>query len=186
MEGFGEKSYRNLMDSVERSRQTTLPRLLYSLGIANIGLANARMICQETKASPEELMDLTEEQLSSISGVGDVIARAYVDYFRDEKHRQIYEKLLHEVHIEKEAADEDNQTMSGITFVITGSLEHFANRSELKNLIESRGGKVTGSVTSRTDYLINNDAASTSSKNRKAKELGIPILTEEQFMQTFG
>ena len=115
--------------------------------------------------------------------MGGVIAKAYVDYFEDETHRQVYRELLREVHIEQETADEGGRTLEGTTFVITGSVEHFANRSELKSLIESKGGKVTGSVTSKTSYLINNDAASTSSKNRKAKELGVPILTEEQFLQ---
>ncbi len=183
MEGFGEKSYQNLMESVERARQTTLPRLLYSLGIPGIGVANARVICRETKVSPEALPDLTEEELSAVSGVGGVIAKAYVDYFEDETHRQVYGELLGEVHIEQETAEEGERPLEGTTFVITGSVEHFANRSELKSLIESKGGKVTGSVTSKTSYLINNDAASTSSKNRKAKELGVPILTEEEFLQ---
>ncbi len=183
MEGFGEKSYQNLMESVERARETTLPRLLYSLGIPGIGVANARVICQETKVSAEALPDLTEEELSAVPGVGGVIAKAYVDYFEDETHRQVYRELLGEVHIEQETVDEGGRTLEGTTFVITGSVEHFANRSELKRLIESKGGKVTGSVTSKTSYLINNDAASTSSKNRKAKELGVPILTEEEFLQ---
>ena len=185
MEGFGEKSYGNLTASVDRARQTTLPRLLYSLGIAGIGLANAKVICRETKAEPEALPDLTEEELDQVPGVGDVIARAYVEYFRDESHRETYRKLLGEVQIEKEDQGEGGP-LEGKTFVITGSVEHFANRSEMKAFIESRGGKVTGSVTSKTDFLINNDAASTSSKNKKAKELGIPILTEEQFLETPG
>ena len=185
MEGFGEKSYGNLTASVDRARQTTLPRLLYSLGIAGIGLANAKVICRETKAEPEALPDLTEEELDQVPGVGDVIARAYVEYFRDESHRETYRRLLGEVQIEKEDQGEGGP-LEGKTFVITGSVEHFANRSEMKAFIESRGGKVTGSVTSKTDFLINNDAASTSSKNKKAKELGIPILTEEQFLATPG
>ena len=185
MEGFGEKSYGNLTASVDRARQTTLPRLLYSLGIAGIGLANAKVICRETKAEPEALPDLTEEELDQVPGVGDVLARAYVEYFRDESHRETYRRLLGEVQIEKEDQGEGGP-LEGKTFVITGSVEHFANRSEMKAFIESRGGKVTGSVTSKTDFLINNDAASTSSKNKKAKELGIPILTEEQFLETPG
>ena len=185
MEGFGEKSYGNLTASVDRARQTTLPRLLYSLGIAGIGLANAKVICRETKAEPEALPDLTEEELDQVPGVGDVLARAYVEYFRDESHRETYRRLLGEVQIEKEDQGEGGP-LEGKTFVITGSVEHFSNRSEMKAFIESRGGKVTGSVTSKTDFLINNDAASTSSKNKKAKELGIPILTEEQFLATPG
>lgn len=183
MEGFGEKSYRNLQESISKSRKTTLPRLLYSLGIANIGAANAKMICRETKADAEELMDLTEEQLNAVSGVGDVIASAYVEYFRNEKNRKVYQKLLEEVQIQKEDSGQENRIFDGVTFVVTGSVVHFANRSELKNVIESRGGKVTASVTSKTSYLINNDASSSSSKNKKAKELGIPILTEEQFLE---
>lgn len=183
MEGFGEKSFRNLQESIQKSRKTTLPRLLYSLGIANIGAANARMICRETNANAEELMDLTEEQLNAVSGVGDVIAQAYVNYFHKDKNRNMYKKLLQEVEIQKEEPAAEGRSLAGMNFVVTGSVTHFANRSELKQLIESRGGKVTASVTSKTNYLINNDAASTSSKNKKAKELGIPILTEEQFLE---
>ena len=152
MEGFGEKSYGNLTASVDRARQTTLPRLLYSLGIAGIGLANAKVICRETKAEPEALPDLTEEELDQVPGVGDVLARAYVEYFRDESHRETYRRLLGEVQIEKEDQGEGGP-LEGKTFVITGSVEHFANRSEMKAFIESRGGKVTGSVTSKTDFL---------------------------------
>ena len=183
MEGFGEKSYNNLIASVEKARKTTLPRVVYSLGIANVGLANAKMICREIQYNPEKVMDATEEELSAISGVGEVIARAYVDYFADHAHREAFTNLLKELMIPEEKADTGAQVFAGLTFVITGSVEHFSNRSEVKELIESKGGKVTGSVTSKTNYLINNNAASASSKNKKANELGIPIISEEEFLK---
>ena len=183
MEGFGEKSYNNLIASVEKARETTLPRVIYSLGIANVGLANAKMICREIQYNPERIMDATEEELSAINGVGEVIARAYVDYFADHAHREAFTNLLKELMIPEEKADTGEQIFSGLTFVITGSVEHFSNRGEVKELIESKGGKVTGSVTSKTNYLINNNAESASSKNKKANELGIPIISEEEFLE---
>lgn len=182
MEGFGEKSYDNLMKSIEQARTTTLPKLVYSLGIANIGLANAKVICRAFDQNPEKVMNATEEELSTISGVGDVIAKAYVDYFADEKHRELFEKLLLEVTIPKEEQTTE-QKFTGVNFVITGNVHHFANRAEVKEEIEKRGGKVTGSVTSKTNYLINNDVESTSSKNKKARELGVPIISEDEFVE---
>lgn len=182
MEGFGEKSYQRLVSSAEKARETTLPRLLYGLGIANIGLANAKLICKEIGYDTEKLTRLTAEELSAIDGVGEVIARSYVDYFADEKHRAVYEALLKEVHIPEEKSTGEKQVFEGRSFVITGSVHHFANRNEVKALIEAKGGKVTGSVSSKTDYLINNNAESASSKNKKAKELGIPIISEEEFL----
>ena len=183
MDGFGEKSYNNLIASVEKARETTLPRLLYGLGIANIGLANAKLICKEIGHDPGRVMDLTAEDLAAIDGIGDVIAGNYVAYFADAEHRELFEKLLKEVKLPEEQEDVGEQTFAGMNFVITGSVEHFANRNEVKALIESKGGKVTGSVTSKTNYLINNNVESTSSKNKKAKELGIPIITEEDFLK---
>ena len=183
MEGFGEKSYVNLQKSVENARNTTLPRLVYSLGIANIGLANAKVICRALENDPERILHAGVDELSEISGVGEVIAQAYVDYFAQERHRELFRKLLEEVHIPEEAADVGTQSLAGVNFVITGSVYHFANRGEVKELIESKGGKVTGSVTSKTNYLINNDIESTSSKNKKARELGIPIISEEEFLE---
>ena len=183
MDGFGEKSYNNLIASVEKARETTLPRLIYGLGIANIGLANAKLICKEIGHDPERVMDLTAEDLAAIDGIGDVIAGNYVAYFADAEHRELFEKLLKEVKLPKEQEDVGEQTFAGMNFVITGSVEHFANRNEVKALIESKGGKVTGSVTSKTNYLINNNVESTSSKNKKAKDLGIPIITEEDFLR---
>ena len=183
MEGFGEKSYRNLQKSIDEARETTLPKLLYGLGIANIGLANAKLICKEFHYDIEKLIALTEEDLNSIAGIGPVIAKVYVEYFADEKHVAELRSLLEELHIPEEQVNTEAQIFEGKTFVITGSVIHFANRDAVKEVIESKGGKVTGSVTAKTHYLINNDVNSTSSKNRKAKEIGIPIITEEEFIQ---
>lgn len=183
MEGFGEKSYENLIKRVESARVTTLPRLLYALGIANIGIANAKVICRALGNDPMRLLHATVEELSEIPGVGGVIAQAYVDYFSKETHRNLFEHLLKEVEIPAEEEKEDAQKFAGMNFVITGSVVHFANRAEVKEVIEAQGGKVTGSVTSKTNYLINNDVQSTSSKNKKARELGIPILSEEDFLK---
>ena len=183
MEGFGEKSYVNLQKSVEKARTTTLPKLMYGLGIAGIGLANAKVICKEFKYDVDKLMSLTEEELSNVSGIGPILAKAYVSYFENEKHVEELQKLLKELVIPEEVVNTDTQIFENMVFVITGSVEHFANRNEVKAVIENKGGKVTGSVTSKTNYLINNDVNSTSSKNKKAKELGIPIITEEEFIQ---
>ncbi len=183
MEGFGEKSYQNLIDSIEKARTTTLPRVIYGLGIANIGLANAKMICKEFQYDLEAMLKATAEELNAISGIGEVIATAFVDYFSDNVHRKRLRNLLAELIIPKEEADSAAQIFNGVNFVITGSVEHFANRNEVKELIESLGGKVTGSVTSKTNYLINNDVTSTSSKNKKANDLGIPIISEETFLK---
>lgn len=183
MEGFGEKSFQNLEASIEKARTTTLPRVIYGLGIANIGLANARMICRAFDYELDRMLAADQEDLNEISGIGDVIAGAFVAYFKDPVHRRRFEDLLKELTIVEEEGAGAPQTLAGLTFVITGSVTHFANRSEVKALIESMGGKVTGSVTSKTDYLINNDVESTSSKNKKARELGIPILSEEEFLE---
>jgi DNA ligase (NAD+) len=182
MEGMGEKSYANLRESIEKSRRTTLPKLLYSLGILNIGLSNAKMICKELDYSSDRVLECTAEELSTIEGVGDVIAANFVDYFKDQKHRENYLHLLKEVQLEDLKQNQEEQTFKGKTFVITGSVEQFENRNALKEFIESKGGKATGSVTSKTDYLINNDVESNSSKNKKAKELGVPILSEDDLL----
>ena len=182
MEGFGEKSYRKLIESVEKARTTTLPRVVYSLGIAGIGLANAKVICRELKYDVEALLMVTEEELNEIQGVGEVLAKAFTGYFSDAKHVENFRKLLEELTIPEETSTK-KQIFEGVNFVITGSVTHFANRGEVKELIESLGGKVTGSVTSKTNYLINNDVTSTSSKNKKANELGIPIISEETFLE---
>ena len=185
MEGFGEKSYENLMVSLERARHTTLPRLLYSLGIANIGLANAKVICKAFDYDIERLIAATGEEISDIEGIGPVIAKTYTEYFKDEENQRKLRHLLSHLELET-VKKEENSSLEGKQFVITGSVEHFANRAQLKEYIEERGGKVTGSVTSKTHYLINNDTTSNSSKNKKAKDLGIPILSEEDFLKMAG
>ena len=186
MEGFGEKSYKNLQDSIEKARTTTLPKLIYGLGIANIGLSNAKMICRAFDYDVEKMLQADVEALNEIQGVGDVIARAFVDYFAVEDHREEFFRLLEEVKIPEEETTQEEQIFAGMNFVITGSVEHFANRNEAKEVIESKGGKVTGSVTSKTNWLINNDVESTSSKNKKARELGIPIISEDTFLKMIG
>lgn len=185
MEGFGLKSYNNLQTSIERARVTTLPRFIYALGIAGIGLANAKIICKEFDYDIERVIGLTESELAEVSGIGSVLAHSFVEYFQKEEHVKEVRNLLQEVEFPKEEAIQE-QTLAGMNFVITGSVSHFSNRKELKELIESKGGKVTGSVTSKTNYLINNDVTSTSSKNKKARELGIPILSEEAFLELLG
>ena len=185
MEGFGEKSFARLVESIEQSRNTTLPRLIYGLGIANIGVANAKMLCRYFDYDLERMRLAGVEELSEIEGVGEVIATAFRNYFEKESNRQLLDSLLQELIIQKPETSNIVQNLSGMNFVITGSLEHFANRDELKALIEERGGKVTGSVTGKTSCLINNDALSSSTKNKKAKELQVPILTEEEFLGRF-
>lgn len=183
MEGFGEKSYKKLIASVEKSRKTTLPKVIYALGIAGIGLANAKVICREFKNDIEKIKSLTAEELSEVQGIGQVLANAFTEYFADEKHVENLTKLLAELEIPEEKEETGKQIFAGVNFVITGSVHHFANRNAVKELIESLGGKVTGSVTSKTNYLINNDVTSTSSKNKKANELGVPIISEEDFLK---
>ncbi len=186
MDGFGERSYEKLITALENSRQTTLAKFIYSLGISNIGLSNAKMICNALGNDLEHIRHATVEELTAIDGVGDVIARSFADYFASPEHNKTVDDLLQEITLETVQTDSQAQDLSGLVFVITGSLEHFENRSALKETIENAGGKVTGSVTKKTSYLINNDIASTSSKNKKAKELGVPIITEEQAMEQFG
>lgn len=182
MDGFGEKSFENLMDSLDRAKKTTLPKVIYSLGIANIGLANAKVICRYFDYELEKIRNAGEEEVSAIDGIGPVIAKNLVEYFKNEENNKKLDHLLSHLEIEKEEIGEE-QIFAGMNFVITGSVEHFSNRSEAKAYIESLGGKVTGSVTGKTNYLINNDKNSGSSKNKKAKELGIPILSEEDFLR---
>lgn len=186
MEGFGEKSCKNLLASIDKARNTTLPCLIYALGIQNIGVANAKMLAKQYHYEIEELKNASAEELSSIDGIGEVIAKSIEEYFKNEKNRQILEHLLAEVTLEKPKENQQAQIFEGMNFVITGSVEHFANRNEVKAVIEARGGKVTGSVTGKTHYLINNDTASNSSKNKKAKELNIPIISEEDFLKMLG
>ena len=185
MEGFGEKSYANLVDSIEKARNTTLPRLIYGLGIANIGLVNAKMLCRHFDYDLDALQSAREEELSDIEGVGDVIAGAFVSYMNNPANKEKIDHLLPELHLEKPESSTENQNLAGLSFVVTGTLNSFENRNALKEEIEKRGGKVTGSVTSKTECLINNDVTSSSSKNKKAKELNVPILSEEDFLQKY-
>lgn len=185
LEGFGEKSYHNLINSINLARKTTLPRVLYGLGIENIGVANAKMLCRHFDYDFDKMKLADVEELSSIEGVGEVIANAFVNYMRNPNNIAKMEHLLEELEIAVPKMDEASQTLAGKAFVITGSLTHYGSRTELKEVIEQKGGKVTGSVTSKTNCLINNDIASNSSKNKKAKELNVPIITEEEFIQEY-
>lgn len=181
MEGFGEKSYENMVASIEKARKTTAARLLYSLGIPNIGVATAKLICKEFKQDIEKIRHAETEELTAINGIGEVMAQAYTAYFAKEENQAQLDEILKEVEIEKEQ-EAEAASFDGMTFVVTGSVEQFKNRSELKAYIEERGGKVAESVSKNTDYLINNDTTSNSSKNKKARELGIPILSETEFL----
>ena len=180
--GFGQKSYDNLIDSLNKAREVELHALLYSLGIPNIGVANAKLICKYINNDIEKITHATAEELVKIDGIGDKMAVKFVEYFSDKENIKKFNNLLNELTIIKEENNEE-QNMAGLNFVVTGSVERFANRNEVKDYIEKRGGKVTGSVTSKTNYLINNDLLSNSSKNKKAKELGIEIINEEQFLE---
>ena len=186
MDGFGQKSYDNLIAAAEKASHTTLPRMVYGLGVAGIGLANAKMICRHFKNDFEAMRHATVEELVEIDGIGEVLAQAWTAFFSDGKNNAIVDHLLAELTFEaedEESSEGADEAFAGMNFVITGSLEHFKNRKEMQELIERRGGKVTGSVTSKTNYLINNDVASSSSKNKKARELGVPILSEEEFLK---
>lgn len=183
MEGFGKKSYDNLIQAVKKASHTTLPRLIYGLGIAGIGVANAKMLCREFRYDFDRMRRAEEEELTAVSGIGKVLADAWITYFKDEKNNEMTDRLLAEVTIEQEAETGGEKRLEGMTFVITGSVEQFENRKALQEAIEAQGGKATGSVTSKTTYLINNDTTSNSSKNKKAKELGVPIISEEDFIK---
>jgi DNA ligase (NAD+) len=184
MEGFGEKSFKNLVKSIEKARKTSLAKFVYSLGIPNIGLSNAKLICKEMDQDFVKIMEASPLDLVQIPGIGDVIAETFASFFQKEENQKMVSDLLEEVEIEQE--EKGSTILQDLVFVITGSVEHYAGRSELKDVIEKNGGKVTGSVTSKTNYLINNDNMSNSSKNKKAKELGIAIITEDEFIQMLG
>ena len=185
MEGFGEKSFENLMASLEKAKETTLAKVIYSLGIANIGLANAKVICRHFDDDLEKIRHADEEEVSSIDTIGPVIARSLTEYFADPENNRKLDHLMSHLVIKKEEK-RGEQIFQNMNFVITGSLEHFDNRNQAKELVESLGGKVTGSVTQKTNYLINNDTTSNSSKNKKARELGIPVISEEEFLKLAG
>lgn len=185
MDGFGRKSYDNIIESVEKSRTVTLDHVIYALGIGGIGLANARLVSRHCNEDPETVADITIEELMSIDGIGDVLAQSFREYFDDVNNRSLYNELFAELKLQKEVRD-TSSPVAGKTFVITGSVNHFTNRDELKAFIETLGGKTTGSVSAKTDYLINNDVTSNSSKNKKARELGIPVISEEEFIKLTG
>lgn len=182
MEGFGAKSFQNLMDALEQAKNTTLPRYLYAIGITGIGVANAKVLCKAFDNDFEKMKSATREEFAEIDGIGEVLADGIVSYFSDEKKAQNAQELYEQLHIEKPEQNDNEQIFAGMTFVITGNVYHYANRNEVKEVIEQRGGKVAGSVSAKTNYLINNDVASTSGKNKKAKELGIPIISEDDFI----
>lgn len=186
LEGFGEKSYENIQAAVEKSKDAELPNFIFALGIPGIGLANARLISRELGGTLEALMEVSKERLLEINQIGEVIADSFVNYMQNEKNRSEIAALLEYVKLRAPEFNEAESPLSGKIFVITGSVEHFANRSELKNYIEKKGGSVTGSVSKNTDYLINNDITSNSSKNKKAKELGVEIINEDTFLKLFG
>ena len=186
MEGFGEKSYQNLIASIEKAKDVELPNFIYALGINHVGLRNAKLLCSNFDFDLEKIKQATEEELVQVEGFGEIIAHSIAHYFRQEEHLTLLDDALQYLRIRKtEQAETGDSPMQGLTFVVTGDLNHFANRKELQALIEQRGGKVTGSVTKKTNFLINNDIHSASSKNKKAAELGIPILSEEDFMEKF-
>lgn len=183
MEGFGEKSFDKLTAAAEKASHTTPARLLFGLGIPNIGVANARMIARECGDDWDRICSLTEEELTAIDGIGAVMASGYVKFFHDGEKLKLLSHLMPKLELVKESDEGRSDQLAGLTFVITGKVEHFDNRDALKAAVEKAGGKTSSAVSSKTDYLINNDISSGSSKNRKAKELGIPIITEEEFLK---
>ena len=183
MEGFGEKSFANITAAAKKASHTTAARLLFALGIPNIGAANAKVISRACGGDFNKIKALDYDRLVQIQGIGDVMAADYIAYFKDADNLEIIADLEQVVSFEQTQQAAVPQVLEGRTLVITGSLEHFENRQQLKELIESMGGKAAGSVSSKTDYLINNDNTSGSSKNKKAKELGVPIITEEEFLE---
>ena len=196
MFGFGEKSFQRLMDGIEKSRQTTMPRILYALGIPGIGAANARVLCDHFGDDVSAIAAADTQALAAVEGIGPVLAASVAGWFSEVKNRGVLERLLRELHpakkdkalseIPSQGEPAVPDPIAGKTFVVTGRVTRFANRDELKEYIADRGGKVAGSVSAKTDYLINNDVTSTSSKNKKAAQLGIPILSEEDFLKLAG
>ncbi|MCR5311009.1 MAG: NAD-dependent DNA ligase LigA [Lachnospiraceae bacterium] len=185
MEGFGEKSYQNLTDSIEKAKDTTLAKFVYSLGVPGVGLANAKLITKALNNDPEAVFTADSETLSSIPGIGDVIGEAFAAFFKDPENKYTVDTLMEFLRMRKEDATEVDSELNGKTIVITGSLNLFENRNALKDAIERKGGKVSGSVSGNTFLLINNDITSASSKNKTAKELNVPIVTEEEFVEKY-
>lgn len=182
MDGFGKRSYEKLIAALDEAKNTTVSRFLYSLGIAGIGSANAKMIAKYFDNDIDRIISASKDDLLEIEGIGEVLANSIADFFKSEKNIENVESIRKILKFEKEESGSGDK-LSGKVCVITGSLQHFSNRNELKELIEKNGGKVSGSVSSKTNYLINNDTASNSSKNKKAKELGVEIISEEDFLK---
>lgn len=181
MEGFGEKSFDNLVNAVEKSKKVTVAKFIYALGISGIGVANGKLIARHFDNDWEKIQNASAEELMQIDGIGEVVANAFIDFLHDDENKKNVEKLLDIVKFDVEPKGLTDGDLRGKTFVITGNVHIYKNRNELKSAIEVNGGKVTGSVSSNTDFLINNDIDSASSKNKKAKELGIPIISEDEF-----
>ncbi len=181
-EGFGEKSYSNMINSIEKSRHVKLANFIYALGIPDIGFSRAKLICNHFNNDFNKISNLTYEELSNISGVGDVIAKEWIDTFSNPDFIEELKELKEEIDIPK-ASTNSNKDLDGLTFVITGSLNKFTNRDTMIEFIEEHGGKVVTSISSKVNYLINNDITSTSTKNNKAKELGISIIDEDKFLE---
>ena len=186
MEGFGKRSFEKLVQAAENAKKTTVAKFVYSLGIPNIGLSNAKMVCKYMDNDFERVRHASKEELVEIDGIGEVIAESFANFFEEPGNNKIVDDLLEVIEFEKEETNPEEEDMAGINFVITGKVNIFANRNSVKEIIEARGGKVTGSVTSKTNFLINNDVLSNSSKNKKAKELDIPIIKEQAFIKRFG
>jgi DNA ligase (NAD+) len=182
MEGFGERSFENLLAAAKKAQTVSMPKFLYSLGIPGIGLANAKLICKAFGYDMDAIRNATVESLTDIPGLGAVLAANVTAYMADPEYARMLNDLLGVVSFEAQEEVMESP-ITGKTFVITGAVSHFPNRDAVKDYIEERGGKVAGSVSAKTDYLINNDTASGSSKNKKAKELGIPIISEEEFLK---
>ena len=182
MDGFGKKSFENLCKSVERAKDVTPERLLYSLGIPGIGKANAKLIARFCHNKWQDIENLSFDQLVSIDGIGEVMAKSFRDFFDKDENKETVKDILRAVRLDQ-SEEEQGDTLAGMIFVITGSLNHFDNRDALKDRLEKAGARVAGSVSAKTSYLINNDVTSSSGKNKKAKELGIPIISEEQVME---
>lgn len=186
MEGFGQKSFDNLVAAADKAAETTPARLLYSLGIPNIGVANAKMIAKECRNNWEKIQSLNEDELAAIDGIGDVMAKGYVKFFADDENRRLIDELMEVLKLDESFEETGSGSLSGKTFAITGKVHIFDNRDAVKAAIEAAGGKAASSVSTKTDYLINNDISSGSSKNKKAKELGVPIITEEELVKMLG
>lgn len=187
MDGFGEKSVKKLDAAIQKSRKTTLHNFIFALGIKNVGLSNAKLLCRHFGYDFEKITQAESTELLEISGFGGAIAESLAEYFKNPKTLEKAGELYDMLEFDNPITDESgaNKPLEGVTVVITGDLNLFENRKQLQERIEEAGGKATSSVTSKTNYLINNDVFSNSSKNKKAKELGVPIVSEKEFVDRF-